>query len=249
MSVSSYILGMRVDVTSLTSAVSAVDDFVRKGNGYYVCVSNVHMCMESFDDHDFQDLVNAADLVVPDGKPLVWAQGLLGFNDAKQVRGMDFMLALCEHAALERIPIGLYGATSDVLTKLENILEERYSGIQIVSVIAPPFRALTSEENEEYTNQITDSGVQILFVGIGCPKQERWMAENKHHLNCVMLGVGAAFDFIAGQKQHAPAWMQFIGLEWFFRLLCEPGRLWKRYMKQNPRFVWYFLRQLLNNKL
>jgi len=246
---SKTILGMRVDVSSLPSAVSILDNFVRQGIGRYVCVSNVHMCMESFDDINFRELVNASDLVVPDGKPLFWAQSLLGVKDANQVRGMDLMLTLCEHAAKEGFPIGLYGATSVILSKLEKNLQDRFMGIQIVSVIAPPFRALTAQENDQYINQITDAGVRILFVGIGCPKQERWMAENKSNLNCVMLGVGAAFDFIAGQKRHAPDWMQAIGLEWLFRLLCEPRRLWKRYMKQNPRFVWYFLKQLLSEKI
>jgi len=249
MSISKLILGMRVDVASLPIAVAAVDSYVKQGGGHYVCVSNVHMCMESFDDINFRKLVNAADLVVPDGKPLVWGQSLLGVNDAQQVRGMDLMLTLCEHAAKEGVPIGLYGATSDILSKLEKNLQDRFKGIQIASVIAPPFRELTTEENERYINQITNAGVRILFVGIGCPKQERWMAENKPNLNCVMLGVGAAFDFIAGEKHHAPDWMQAIGLEWFFRLLCEPRRLWKRYMKQNPRFVWHFLKQLLGKKI
>jgi len=248
MIMSRSILGMRVDVISLPIAVSTIDSFVKQGGGHYVCVSNVHMCMESFDDKSFQQIVNAADLVVPDGKPLVWAQSLLGVNDVHQVRGMDLMLALCEHAAHLEIPIGIYGATSNVLSKLEKILRDRFPGIQIVSVIAPPFRVLTSEERGDYINQINNSGVRILFVGIGCPKQERWMAENKPRLNCVMLGVGAAFDFIAGQKHHAPSWLQAIGLEWFFRLLCEPRRLWKRYMKQNPRFIWFFLKQYFSGK-
>jgi len=248
MSISRSILGMHVDVTSLPLAVLTIDSFVRQGGGHYVCVSNVHMCMESFDDHVFQNLVNTADLVVADGKPLVWAQRLLGDVGARQVRGMDLMLALCELAVRTEISVGLYGARSEVLAKLERILIERFKGIKISSVISPPFSVLTSEENLQYINQITSASVDILFVGIGCPKQERWMAENKPNLNCVMLGVGAAFDFIAGQKYQAPDWMQAIGLEWLFRLLCEPRRLWKRYLKQNPRFVWYFLKQLISEK-
>lgn len=115
-------------------------------------------------------------------------------------------------------------------------------------MIAPPFRLLTSEEREDYINQINSSGVRILYRRNWLPKTRAWMAENKPRLNCVMLGVGAAFDLIAGQKHHAPSWLQAIGLEWFFRLLCEPRRLWKRYMKQNPRFIWIFLKQYLSGE-
>lgn len=243
------ILGMRVDVTSLPDTVSQIERWGTQGGGRYVCVSNVHMCMESFDDKSFQNVVNGADLVVPDGKPLVWSQKLLGVKSAKQVRGMDLMLSLCEHSAQSGASIGFYGGTPELLVKIIKILKTRFPHLQIVCSIAPPFRFLLPKENNEYIDKINESGVRILFVGIGCPKQERWMAENRDEVDCVMLGVGAAFDFIAGQKRHAPRWLQVAGLEWLFRLLCEPRRLWKRYLRQNPRFVWYFSKQLLREKI
>ncbi len=244
----SFILGMRVDVTSLADAVSKIDDWVGQNSGRYVCVSNVHMCMESFDDTGFQNIVNDADLVVPDGKPLVWSQSLLGVRDAQQVRGMDLMLSLCEHSAQAGISVGFYGGTDEILDKLGKVLNDRFQKLQIDCVIAPPFRPITTQENDAFIAKINDSGVRILFVGIGCPKQERWMAENRAKVDCVMLGVGAAFDFIAGEKRHAPRFMQSMGLEWLFRLLSEPRRLWKRYLKHNPRFVWCFAGQLIRTR-
>lgn len=239
------ILGMRVDVTSLSDAISQIDDWAIKGGGRYVCVSNVHMCMESFDDNGFQDIVNNADLVVPDGKPLVWAQKLLGVKNPHQVRGMDLTLALCASLAETGLPIGFYGGTPEVLGKLEKALMIRFPKLRIGCSIAPPFRPLSSKEDDDYVARINESGIRILFVAIGCPKQERWMAEHKARVGCVMLGVGAAFDFIAGRKRHAPSWVQAAGLEWLYRLLSEPRRLWKRYLKHNPRFIFYFFRQWL----
>jgi N-acetylglucosaminyldiphosphoundecaprenol N-acetyl-beta-D-mannosaminyltransferase len=132
-----------------------------------------------------------------------------------------------------------------VITKLK----QQYPAIKIIYSYSPPFRQLTEEEDQQVIDQINQSEVYVLFVGIGCPKQEIWMAEHKQHLQCVMLGVGAAYDFIAGTKQHAPRWMQKIGLEWLFRLASEPKRLWKRYLKQNPRFIYHFTKQLIKHKL
>lgn len=242
------ILGMKVDVTSLPGAVSQVNKWCSQREGRYICVSNVHMCMEAFDDKHFQLIVNNSDLVVPDGRPLIWAQSLLGAKEVSQVRGMDLMLSLCENSIASNINIGFYGGTTETLKELERILKNRFSNINIVCSISPPFRPLSEKENTAYIKQITDSCVNVLFVGIGCPKQERWMAENVAKLHCVMIGVGAAFDFIAGNKKHAPLWMQKIGLEWFFRFINEPKRLWKRYFMHNPRFVVYFIFQLLTNK-
>jgi len=237
---------MKVSVTSLERSACEIIRWTNENVGRYVCVSNVHMCMESFDDSTFLKLVNEADLVVPDGKPLVWAQKLLGVKNARQVRGMDLTLSLCAHTAKLGIPIGFYGGSQSILNKLQEELKLRYPQIMIGCAISPPFRPLSENEDNEYVTKIKDSGVKILFVGIGCPKQEKWMAEHKLKINCTMLGVGAAFDFISGEKRYAPHWIQVAGFEWLFRMLCEPRRLWKRYMKQNPRFLWYFGKQLLN---
>jgi len=237
------ILGMQVSQITINDALTQCASWADVSTGHYVCAANVHMCMEAFDDESFRDVINNADLVVPDGRPLVWAQRLLGHRDAQQVRGMDLMLALCQQSADQMIPIGFYGATTTLLEQLEKELTRRYPGLNIAYSVAPPFRTLSADEDADIARQINDSGVRFLFVGLGCPKQERWMAEHKEKLHCVMLGVGAAFDFIAGNKPHAPRWMQSLGLEWLFRLGCEPRRLWRRYLIQNPRFVWHFFWQ------
>lgn len=242
------ILNMHVDVTSYPDATKKVVRWAREGLKKYVCAANVHMVMESHDDPLFQDIVNKADLVTPDGVPLVWALRLLGVQDASRVYGPDLTLHVCKMAAEQSIPIGLYGGTPSSLEDFVQFLEKNYSGIKIACTIAPPFRPLTPEEDEHYINEINNSETRILFVGIGCPKQEKWMAEHKEKLNAVMLGVGAAFDFHTGRVRQAPSWMQQNGLEWLFRFLMEPKRLWKRYAKHNPRFVALFLRQILFSK-
>lgn len=242
------VLKMGVNVTSVTAALDTIKQWCSAGTGRYVCVSNVHMCMEAFDSPLFNEVVNNSDLTVPDGLPLVWAQKILGNRDAEQVRGTDLMLAVCNMAEKNNIPIGFFGATPELLLILDSVLSDRFPGLDIVCSISPPFREISIDENQQYVDEINASGVKILFVGLGCPKQEKWMAEHKYSLQCTMLGVGAAFDFIAGNKKHAPSWMQAVGLEWLFRLATEPRRLWWRYLKHNPRFVYYFALQLLGRK-
>jgi N-acetylglucosaminyldiphosphoundecaprenol N-acetyl-beta-D-mannosaminyltransferase len=243
--VSRHVLGMRVDATSYEDASRRVIQWAHERRSAYVCVATVHMVMESFDSSVFRSVVNGADLVTPDGRPLVWALKTLGVGGASQVRGADLMVHVVERAARENIPIGLYGGTTELLEQLVRIMRTRFPGLQVVCQIAPPFRALTPEEDEVFTRSIVTSGARILFVGIGCPKQERWMEAHKDSVSAVMLGVGAAFDFHVGRVRQAPHWIQVLGLEWAFRLLMEPRRLWKRYVKHNPRFVALFLMQLL----
>jgi N-acetylglucosaminyldiphosphoundecaprenol N-acetyl-beta-D-mannosaminyltransferase len=242
---SRYVLGMRVDATSYEDASRRVMRWARHGRSAYVCMATVHTTMEAYDSAAFQQVVNGADLVTPDGRPLVWVLKSLGVKGPSQVRGTDFMMHLVERAARESVPIGLYGGTPELLETLVRILRTRYPQIRVVCQIAPPYRSLTPEEDQAVTGEIVGSGTRILFVGIGCPKQERWMAAHEGRIPAVMLGVGAAFDFHTGRVRQAPRWMQVAGLEWVFRLLVNPRRLWKRYVKHNPRFMWFFLMQLL----
>lgn len=243
------ILTMDVDVTQLSSALNQTVILAQAEQGAYVCVSNVHMCMEVFDSFSFRNVVNNADLVIADGRPISWAQQLLGHKQAKQVRGQDIMNALCQQSHNSELSIGFYGGSSDdVLFRVINNLQHQFPYIKINYSFSPPFRALTKAEDKHIITKINNANVDVLFVGIGCPKQENWMAEHKATLNCVMLGVGAAFDFIAGDKKHAPRWIQKIGCEWLFRLLSEPQRLWKRYLKQNPRFFYHFIKQYIKYK-
>jgi N-acetylglucosaminyldiphosphoundecaprenol N-acetyl-beta-D-mannosaminyltransferase len=239
------VLGMRVDATSYEDASRRVVRWAREGRAAYVCVASVHMVMEAFDSLAFQRVVNGADLVTPDGRPLVWALKGLKAKGASQVRGTDLTTHVVDRAAREGVPIGLYGGTPELLESFVRVLEARFPGVRVVSRIAPPFRPLTSDEDEAITQQIIASEARILFVGIGCPKQEKWMAAHKERVPAVMLGVGAAFDFHTGRIRQAPRWMQAGGLEWVFRLAMDPRRLWKRYAKHNPRFVGLLLLQLL----
>ena len=246
----SNVIEMGVDVTNLKKALHDVERLAKNSTGAYVCVSNVHMCIEVLDSNDFAHVVNSADLVIPDGKPLSWAQKLLGYKEAEQVRGQDIMNALCASSGEKSLNIGFYGGSSEaLLNTVKGKLKESYPDINITYAFSPPFRPLTPEEDVEVITQINDANVNVLFVGIGCPKQERWMAEHKDSLHCVMLGVGAAYDFIAGEKKHAPRWMQKIGMEWMFRLCSEPKRLWRRYLSTNPRFVWHFGKQYFKHLL
>jgi len=235
---------MRVDATSYEDAARRVVRCARERRSAYVCVASVHMVMEAFDSAPFRGVVNGAHLVTPDGRPLVWALKGLGIKNASQVRGTDLTARVVEHAAREQIPIGLYGGTPELLESFVEVLRARYPGVEVACKIAPPFRPLGPEEDEEVTREIVASGARILLVGIGCPKQERWMAAHKGRVPAVMLGVGAAFDFHTGRIRQAPRWMQAAGLEWVFRLMMDPRRLWKRYAKHNPRFMALLLLQL-----
>lgn len=242
---SRYVLGMRVDATSYEDASQRVVRWAREGRSAYVCLASVHMVMEAYDSSEFRQVVNGARLVTPDGRPLAWALKSLGVKGASQVRGTDLISHVMEQAAREGVPIGLYGGTADTLEMFIRVLRARCPEAKVVCQIAPPFRALTPEEDEAVTQEIVASGARILFVGVGCPKQEKWMSAHMGGIPAIMLGIGAAFDFYAGRVPQAPRWMQSAGLEWVHRLLIDPRRLWKRYARHNTRFVALFLAQLI----
>ena len=189
--------------------------------------------------------MNDADLVTPDGMPLVWSLRLLGHKDASRVYGPDLMPHLLEMAAVNGIPVGFYGSSPATLEKLQQYTSKRFPTLKLVYVYSPPFRPLTPDEDRSIIEGINASGSRLLFVGLNTPKQDYWMETHRGSIQSVMVGVGAAFDFLAGSKAQAPRWIMPLGLEWLFRLLTEPKRLWKRYLKHNPRFVALFTMQLL----
>jgi N-acetylglucosaminyldiphosphoundecaprenol N-acetyl-beta-D-mannosaminyltransferase len=231
-----------------TEAAVAAATWAADGVGRVVCAANVHMVMEAWDDAGFAELLAAADLVVCDGRPLVWTCRLQGVAGARQARGLDVMQAVCERAARRGLRVGLYGAAPGTLEQVRAALVEAHSGLDIVYAVSPPFRPLTAPEDEAVLAEITATGVQVLFVGLGCPKQEHWMMARRGRLGCVMLGVGAAFDMLAGEQPVAPRWVQRLGMEWVLRLACEPRRLWRRYALHNGRFVLLVARQLLRRR-
>ena len=245
---SSLVLGTRTDATSYSDAAVRVLAWARCAESRYVCVSNVHVTMESYDSAEFRAIVNGADLVTPDGMPLVWALRLFGVTGATQVRGQTLTLHLLGRAAEEGVAVGFYGASPEVLDRMLEVCRRRFPTVRAAYAHAPPYRQLSPEEDAAVVRQINASGARILFVGLGCPKQERWMASHKGRVNAVMLGVGAVFDFLAGVKPQAPVWMQRAGLEWLFRLAMEPRRLWRRYLYHNPRFAALLVRQYLRSE-
>jgi N-acetylglucosaminyldiphosphoundecaprenol N-acetyl-beta-D-mannosaminyltransferase len=216
----------------------------RRGNGY-LCVAAVHTVMASREDPGLRAAVLGADFTVPDGQPLVWALRLLGHELEDRVYGPELMDRACTRAARTGLRFYLYGGRNHgALAELARALRRRHPGLQIVGGHCPPFRALTAAEEDAVARDINQSGADVVWVGIGVPKQEKWMARMRDRLEApVLIGVGAAFDFHAGLIPQAPDPLQRLGLEWAFRLLQEPRRLWRRYLRYNPRFVLGFARQ------
>jgi N-acetylglucosaminyldiphosphoundecaprenol N-acetyl-beta-D-mannosaminyltransferase len=243
------ILGMRVDPTSYRAASEQVCAWAASGESRYVCVATVNNVMEAWDAPGFQDVMNGADLVTPDGMPLVWGLRRLGHPDASRVYGPDLTPIVLALAEARGIPVGFYGASQAVLDRLREVIGQQFPALRLAYMYSPPFRPLTAEEDAEVVDAISRSGARILFIGLNTPKQDFWMAQHRGRVPAVMMGVGAAFDFLAGTKVQAPRWVMRIGMEWFFRLVTEPRRLWKRYLKHNPRFVVLFAAQLLGFKM
>lgn len=239
------VVSLDIDRCTHDSAVERVVALARTGRGAYVCFGTVHMIMESHDFPEFCERVNAADLIVPDGMPTVWMQRLQKAHNPERVRANDLMMLLMARAEKEGLKVGFYGGRREVIDSILERARREHPNLEIAFAHSPPFRQLTSEEDNEITANINSSGTQVLFMGLGCPKQENWMAEHKDRLSCVMLGVGASFDFYAGNVKESPAWLGSLGLEWLYRLTQEPKRLWRRYLILNPRFIWQAARQLL----
>ncbi len=235
------VLGMRVDATSYAETADAVVERAESGAGGMVCVATAHTAIECFDDPRLRRAVNSADRVTPDGMSLVWALRRMGVGSATRVYGPHLLPIVCARAEARGLPVGCYGGKPEVLGALVAELRRRFPRLGIPFAWSPPFRALDAEEDAAVRDAILASGVRILFVGLGCPKQERWMAAHRDGLPCVLVGVGAAFDFLAAAKPQAPAWMQGAGLAWLVRLGAEPRRLWRRYLVGNARFLFHFL--------
>jgi N-acetylglucosaminyldiphosphoundecaprenol N-acetyl-beta-D-mannosaminyltransferase len=242
------VVSLDTDVLDHDSAVERVAELVRKGDGGYVCFSTVHMVMEAHDSPDFAAKVNGADVIVPDGMPIVWMQKLTGDRSPTRVRANDLMMLLCRHAGVNGLKVGFYGGTQSVIDAIVERAQRDFPDLKIVYAFSPPFRPLTWEENEKITSEINRAAPDILFMGLGCPKQENWMAEHRDKVTAVMLGVGASFDFFAGNVKESPDWMGRLGLEWLYRLTQEPRRLWRRYLILNPRFMALALRQLFSQR-
>jgi N-acetylglucosaminyldiphosphoundecaprenol N-acetyl-beta-D-mannosaminyltransferase len=242
------VVSLDTTVMNIDSAIARIVEMARAQESRYVCFSTVHMVMEANDDPEFAAKVNAADMVVTDGMPLVWMQRRQGKREGGRVRANDLMIRLCEIAAEQDLKVGFYGGRQKVVEGILERAKHELPELQISYAYSPPFRLLSAEEDAQITEDIKNSGTQILFMGLGCPKQENWIAAHRGKIPAVMLGVGASFDFYAGNVKESPQWLQNIGLEWLYRLAQEPRRLWYRYLILNPRFMWLATKQLTGSQ-
>jgi N-acetylglucosaminyldiphosphoundecaprenol N-acetyl-beta-D-mannosaminyltransferase len=233
------ILGVGVSAVSLDEAVDRTEAFLSGDAQGYVCVTGVHGIMEAQTDSEFRRILNRSFLTTPDGMPTVWLGRASGFKNMTRVYGPDYMVAVCGRSADHGYRHFLYGGKPGVAEELRAELMRRFPGIQIVGTYTPPFRPLNQHEEYELRTQLTDSRADILWCGLSTPKQERFMASYQGCLPVqLMVGVGAAFDLLSGNLSEAPDWMKNSGLQWFYRLIKEPRRLWRRYLGNNPRFAW-----------
>jgi N-acetylglucosaminyldiphosphoundecaprenol N-acetyl-beta-D-mannosaminyltransferase len=240
------ILGVPISAINMNSAVDTIAGWISECQRHYVCVCNVHTVMECKRSESIRRIYHRAGLVTPDGMPLVWVTRLMGFQGVERVYGPDLMLAVMERSTQRGWSHFLYGGAPGVAERLSSRMTAAFPGIKIAGEISPPFRPLTPLEDADMIKRINDSGADIVWAGIGAPRQERWMADHREPLSApVLIGVGAAFDFLAGVKAQAPRWMMRSGLEWIFRFACEPRRLWRRYLLNNPLFMWFVLLQFL----
>lgn len=241
----SSVLGARIDALSWEAALDRLLGWAQRRESRYVAICNAHVVVSASRDLAYRDVINGADMATPDGAPIAWMLRRQGFAGQRRISGPDLMWALAERCAAQGLPVYCYGSTPQTLDLLEQRLRAAFPNL-VVKTESPPFRALTEQENAEAVARINESGAGVVFVGLGCPKQERWMAQHRGPVQAVMVGVGAAFDFHAGTVRRAPAWMQAHGLEWLHRLASEPRRLWKRYLVTNTLFVLGAGRQLLH---
>jgi N-acetylglucosaminyldiphosphoundecaprenol N-acetyl-beta-D-mannosaminyltransferase len=228
---------MRVDELSLAAVEAKIRTWADRKESRYMCVSNVHMVMECYDDPAFRAIVNSADLVGADGVPVIRVSRWLGLSRQSRVFAPDLVTCLCRMAAAEGIPVGFYGSTPETLADILGNLRRDFPGLAIAYHHSPPFRPLSTAEAAAVAADINRSGARILFVGLGCPKQERWMNAMRGRVDAAMIGVGWAFDILAGRSTPAPSFIQDIGMEWLYRLASNPAKLWRRHLKNNPRFL------------
>jgi len=240
------VLGQDINVSNIQSISSSVFQVLEENRCGYVCVSNVHMVFTAKNHASLRAAMSASLANVSDGMPLVWELRRQGYKrTAQRVSGPDLMIELCKKAQADKLPIYFYGGSPLVVELMKEKLLESFPNLLIAGLESPPMLPDEPEVDQVVVDRIKDSGAKIVFVGLGCPKQELWMHAYSPHIPAVLIGVGAAFDFFAGSVKRAPLWMQKSGLEWFYRLCSEPRRLWKRYLVTNSLFIWYVILERL----
>jgi N-acetylglucosaminyldiphosphoundecaprenol N-acetyl-beta-D-mannosaminyltransferase len=241
------LLSVRVDPTRRQEVIGHIVEWSGQSTGRAVYACNVHMLTEAAWNPRFAGVLRDADLVVPDGMPLVWLLRAMGASYAERVCGPQLMLDVCEECARRRIPVALIGSTRTVMGKLTVELVRRFPALRIVCTMTPVLTPDGAERNP-ILSAVNQAGARVVFVAFGCPKQEEWIHAVKRHSDVVLVGVGAAFDFIAGTKPQAPVFLQKAGCEWLFRLVTEPRRLWRRYVISNTRFAVLIVRHLCTRR-
>lgn len=231
------VLGAPIDALSWDEAIQRLSSWALKRESRYVCITNAHSVVTGRQSGEFGKVLREADMVTPDGAPVAWMMRRLGRPSQERINGPDLMLRYCEHAAQQGDSIFLFGGEPSTLQRLQEVLKERFPGLRIAGAISPPFRAATAEEDQQVVDAINQSGAGTVWVSLGCPKQENWMAAHRGRVRAAMIGVGAAFDYHAGTLARAPLWMRQAGLEWLHRLASEPRRLWRRYLVTNTLFI------------
>ena len=235
------LFSMSFNVAPYTSFVNEIVSRSRSQKSEFVCVANVHMLIESFLDKNFADVVNKAGIVTPDGMPITWALRMLRGIKQDRVAGMDLLPDLLSKCAQESLPVYFYGGTQLMLDKTDSFLKTKYADLHVAGMYSPPFRKLTKAEDQEVVDRINASGAKIVFVVLGCPKQEKWMASMKGRINALMIGIGGALPVMVGMQKRAPKWLQNVGMEWAYRLAQDPKRLAKRYFVTNTIFIYLLI--------
>lgn len=233
------ILGINIWVTNMEKTVQFVEKYVHQLSGQYICVGNGHTTVTAFEENDYRKIQNSAVGILPDGEPLSIVSRSRGFKEAQRVTGPDFMEQMFLRGQADGLRHFFYGGSQETLDELQKVLKGKYPELEIAGMYSPPFRPLSEEEDRQAVEIINRTNPDIVWVGLGAPKQEKWMYEHQSRVHGLMFGVGAGFDYHAGKLKRAPMWMQKMSLEWFMRLLQDPRRLWKRYLVTNVKFLWY----------
>ena len=238
------VIGVPVNVVSWDAAEDRIRKWAAAQESRYVCLCNVHSVVTAARDDSFLTVISGADMAAPDGAPVAWMLRRTGFREQARIDGPGLMWRLLSAAERDNRGVFFYGSTETTLAQLAVAAKRAFPRLNIAGLCSPRFSALSAAEHGAHVDLINRSGASLVFVALGCPKQERWMADQRGRVNAVMIGVGAAFDYHAGSLPRAPRWMQAAGLEWFHRLLSEPRRLWYRYLTTNTYFIWKCAGQL-----
>ena len=237
------ILTIKFNLGPYKSFIRDLMDLAVEKKSSFVCVANVHLLIEAYKTDSVATVVNNAVIVTPDGKPITWALRFLYGIEQDRVAGMDLLPDLLAEAEKQKIPVAFYGGTRDMLNKTEEYIRNRYANLPVAEFYSPPFRELTTEEENAVIKMFNESDARIIFVVLGCPKQEKWMFAMKNKINTLMIGIGGALPVMVGMQKRAPRWMQHSGLEWLYRLNQEPRRLFKRYASTNFLFIYLLFKE------